>query len=171
MSRTENKVTKMMAGETMKKKVSLAMYGLHDKSPLFHQADALINCIHGAAILETFKKVSPKDRKWVKFHRDNAWKALAKATLNAFKSGDGAIFHAMGEAVKLHSKPIDRRQAFVLTQIGAAEAFGLPLPTIPKLMVALNKLGLETDRRSLRRIVEKYGERKLPKEKPGRQKK
>ena len=172
MSRTKNKATKMMAGESMEKKVLIAEIGVAAESELFAKADALINCIHHAACLERLKVIPVKDgKKWIKFHRDNAWNALAKATLAAFKTGDGTIFHAMAEAVKLHSKPIDPRQAFVFTQIGAAEAFRLPLPTIPQLMVALEKLGLGTDRRSLRRIVEEYGERKLPNRKPGRPKK
>jgi len=182
MSRTKDKITKLMAGKSMLEKVRMAEVGTNADSELFDQADALVHLIKHAAFLEQFE-IIPKagfeggmgktelrkwHRKWSKFHRDRAWEALSKV----FHREDASLFfHAMGDALELSSKPIDPRQSFVFTQIGAAEAFGLPLPTIPKLMKDLEKNRLKTDRRTLRRIVEQYAERKLPKANAGRPKK
>jgi hypothetical protein len=168
MSKKPNQAVKEIKGTTdMLEKVMLADYGLKAKDKMFHDADALVHFIKHAAWLES-QPLPPEQPVFeaTKLHRDAAWNSLVKQTLAAFKSGDGAFFHAMADAIHLNCNPTDPARAFIFAQIGSRKAFKKRLPTQAKLKEQLEKLGLPTDRRTVSRIVKESGQ-KLPKGKCG----
>jgi hypothetical protein len=154
MSRKAHK-PKMNPGLPLLDIVQLAEFG-----DLYNdRAFTLANLLHHAAYLETIEDRLPKQLRYmVSYHRGVAWRLLSKVILEAWKKDDGSFFRSMADAIDHHRKPIDPIQAFVATQVGAAEAFGIPIPTIPKLQAGLRGLGFPEDQISRRQIYRIYTE-------------